>query len=135
MEHLSVMPISSRTPEGDPNRCTVCGKALRIEPSLDTRDAPCPHCGHLLWFESDVPMQIPEQPQRGSTEDLLRDVDQVLFNALMLICKSKFGPASAEVKAVLTTSFDERREVLMKRVRTASSWEQLTSWEQLIGTD
>src|SRR5438552_232687 len=44
------MNISSRTPEGQPNRCPLCGQDLRIEPSLATRDAPCPHCGHLLWF-------------------------------------------------------------------------------------
>jgi hypothetical protein len=42
--------ISSRTPEGAPNRCPVCAKALKIEPSTPPGDAPCPHCGHLLWF-------------------------------------------------------------------------------------
>jgi hypothetical protein len=30
----------------------MCGKDLRIEPSLPTGDAPCPHCGQLLWFIS-----------------------------------------------------------------------------------
>ncbi len=45
-----VMVISSRTPEGSPNRCPVCGKDLRLEPSSPFGDAPCPHCGHLLWF-------------------------------------------------------------------------------------
>jgi hypothetical protein len=45
------MPISSRTPEGDPNTCPVCRKDLRIDPStVPTKDAPCPHCGHLLDF-------------------------------------------------------------------------------------
>ena len=44
------MVISSRTPEGDPNQCPICGHHVRIEPSIDTRDAPCPSCGHLLWF-------------------------------------------------------------------------------------
>lgn len=44
--------ISSRTPEGQPNTCPVCGKQVEIEPSLPTGDAPCPHCGCLLWFES-----------------------------------------------------------------------------------
>lgn len=43
------MNISSRTPEGRPNRCPLCGKELYIEPSA-TRDAPGPHCGHLNWF-------------------------------------------------------------------------------------
>ena len=46
------MEPSTRTPEGEPNRCPVCGKDLRIEPSRPPGDAPCPHCGHLLWFPS-----------------------------------------------------------------------------------
>jgi len=42
--------ISSRTPEGDRNRCPICRHRCRIEPSCLTPDAPCPRCGHLLWF-------------------------------------------------------------------------------------
>jgi len=42
--------ISSRTPEGSDNRCPICAAAVRIEPSQPTSDAPCPHCGSLLWF-------------------------------------------------------------------------------------
>jgi anti-anti-sigma factor len=44
------MVISSRTPEGQPNRCPVCGDFLKMEPSNPAGDAPCPRCGHLLWF-------------------------------------------------------------------------------------
>jgi anti-anti-sigma factor len=44
------MVISSRTPEGTPNRCPVCGTQPKIEPSEPAGDAPCPRCGHLLWF-------------------------------------------------------------------------------------
>jgi anti-sigma B factor antagonist len=44
------MVISSRTPEGQPNQCPVCGSLLNIEPSDPAGDAPCPRCGHLLWF-------------------------------------------------------------------------------------
>src|SRR5690242_20174330 len=44
------MTISSRTPEGEPNRCPVCGNSLRLEPSVPPGDAPCPSCGCLLWF-------------------------------------------------------------------------------------
>jgi DNA-directed RNA polymerase subunit RPC12/RpoP len=47
------MTISSRTPEGDPNQCPICGHHVRLEPSIDTRDSPCPSCGHLLWFAQD----------------------------------------------------------------------------------
>jgi hypothetical protein len=42
--------ISSRTPEGAPNRCPICRSAIRIEPSRPFGDAPCPNCGCLLWF-------------------------------------------------------------------------------------
>ncbi len=46
------MVISSRTPEGDAHRCPVCGRDTRTDPStVPTRDAPCPHCGSLLWFD------------------------------------------------------------------------------------
>lgn len=42
--------ISSRTPDGRPNRCPVCDCELCIEPSQPAGDAPCPQCGVLLWF-------------------------------------------------------------------------------------
>jgi acyl carrier protein len=44
--------ISSRTPEGVPNRCPICDSSLCIEPSQPACDAPCPSCGTLLWFAS-----------------------------------------------------------------------------------
>src|SRR5215831_16885383 len=44
------MTISSRTPDGRPNRCPVCRRRLRLSPSWPSADAPCPHCGSLVWF-------------------------------------------------------------------------------------
>jgi eukaryotic-like serine/threonine-protein kinase len=44
------MEPSSRTTEGEPNCCPICGKTLQVEPSLPPGDAPCPHCGQLLVF-------------------------------------------------------------------------------------
>lgn len=44
------MDISTRTPEGLPSRCPICGKDVIINPSVPPGDAPCPHCGSLLWF-------------------------------------------------------------------------------------
>lgn len=44
------MQPSSRTPEGQPNRCAVCGQEFRVEPSAPPGDAPCPRCGSLAWF-------------------------------------------------------------------------------------
>ena len=44
------MEISSGTPEVQPQRCKVCGSEVKLEPSDPAADAPCPRCGHLLWF-------------------------------------------------------------------------------------
>ena len=33
-----------------PNSCPVCGSEVVVEPSRPACDAPCPNCGHLLWF-------------------------------------------------------------------------------------
>ncbi|MDA0835845.1 MAG: KOW motif-containing protein [Planctomycetota bacterium] len=44
------MNISSRTPEGLPQRCPICRNDVCISPSQPTGDAVCPHCGALLWF-------------------------------------------------------------------------------------
>src|SRR5262245_24399992 len=64
------MKPSSRTPEGFPNRCPVCGHNVDIDPSsYPIVDAPCPFCGHLLWF--DFPSQAPAPGYR--TELTLRD--------------------------------------------------------------
>jgi anti-anti-sigma factor len=46
----TTMIISSRTPEGRSNHCAVCNTDLVIDPSHHPGDAPCPRCGHLLWF-------------------------------------------------------------------------------------
>ena len=44
------MTAQSMSPEGPDWQCPICGHASRIEPSVDTGDAPCPRCGHLLWW-------------------------------------------------------------------------------------
>jgi acyl carrier protein len=45
--------VSSRTPEGDPFRCHLCGAASAVEPSHPAGDAVCPRCGQLLWAVRD----------------------------------------------------------------------------------
>ena len=44
--------FSPRTPQGRLNHCPICDKELVVEPlAVPMRDAPCPHCGCLLWFQ------------------------------------------------------------------------------------
>jgi acyl carrier protein len=47
------MAISSRTPEGVPHRCPVCGNESAVEPSYPGGDSCCPSRGHLLWWFRD----------------------------------------------------------------------------------
>jgi hypothetical protein len=60
------MVISSRTPEGEPDCCGVCLKPLMLEASEPTRDATCPYCGSLVWFE-------PRNPESSHLGDLLSE--------------------------------------------------------------
>lgn len=47
------MTISSRTPEGDPQHCPICGRRSHLEYSDPGGDACCPNCGSLLWWFRD----------------------------------------------------------------------------------
>ena len=48
---MRTLTISSRTPEGEPQRCSVCGAVVAMETSSPMGDACCPACGSLLvWF-------------------------------------------------------------------------------------
>jgi hypothetical protein len=47
------MIVSTRTPDGEPFRCPMCGKASTLEASVPPGDAACPHCGGLLWRHRD----------------------------------------------------------------------------------
>jgi len=40
--------IASRTPEGEPYLCPICGAFAPLETS-DAGDSLCPQCGQLLW--------------------------------------------------------------------------------------
>jgi hypothetical protein len=57
----------SRTPEGEPNRCPICGAQLQLEPSTPPGDAPCPQCGTLLWFDGGQYSPSPGTPSQPET--------------------------------------------------------------------
>src|SRR5215813_8492056 len=75
------MTISSRTPEGHPNRCPVCRRRLRLSPSWPSADAPCPHCGSLVWFPAaSIPRATDDGVATGSDftlEDFRRHLEQL----------------------------------------------------------
>ena len=52
------MTVSSRTPEGLPSKCTLCGAHANVDFSEPASDAPCPSCGHLLWASAQLIQSI-----------------------------------------------------------------------------
>ena len=73
------MTTPTRTPEGSPHECSICGKKTALEPSIPVGDAVCSRCGHLLmWFQKQIAGSFslsPEQvtPNVSFTEDLQAD--------------------------------------------------------------
>jgi acyl carrier protein len=69
------LTVSSRTPEGLPARCPICGNSFLLEPSFPAGDVPCPSCGHLLWWfhERFVQFAGPITPGSRLREDLKVD--------------------------------------------------------------
>jgi hypothetical protein len=49
------MTISTRTPEGWPAKCPICGHEICVDPSQPAGDAPCPRCGSLVWTAPNGP--------------------------------------------------------------------------------
>ncbi len=59
------MYTPTRTPEGSPGRCRVCGYRFYLEASWPGGDAPCPACGSLVWVGPVAPpVMPPDAPPR-----------------------------------------------------------------------
>jgi eukaryotic-like serine/threonine-protein kinase len=121
------MEPSTRTPEGEPNCCPVCGKSLCIEPSRPPGDAPCPHCGHLLWFEPSIVREstAPERLHDVATDvsvksfwDLLRQSDLVSRGQMKDLMKELSGEGAKP---------DDPRDLAIELVKRGV----LTEWQSL----
>jgi len=74
--------ISSRTPEGLPSRCPLCGADAAVVFSEPGGDAPCPGCGHLLWRAVELLERVRERlaetlgvdPEEVTAETSLEDL-------------------------------------------------------------
>ena len=67
---------ASRTPEGDPGRCLICGHDNSIEFSDPADDATCPQCGVLLWRSARLRKSL--DGLHGQEGLDLRDIQDVL---------------------------------------------------------
>jgi acyl carrier protein len=111
------MIVSSRTPEGVPNHCPVCGTALRIEPSQPLGDAPCPRCGHLLWFICNKLGVKTEQISRKTSfaEDL--GVDSLDIVELVMEFEEEYGVTIPDDQAERIKTVGDAINILEQLIR------------------
>ena len=82
--------ISTQTPEGSPGECPVCGHDFAVEPSaFPTRDAPCPSCGCLVWF--DEPEVLTVRFGEADPLDVLRELDENLADIQTTVVRLDFS--------------------------------------------
>jgi len=113
------MIISSRTPEGEPNHCPFCQRDVCLEPSTPPGDAPCPHCGCLLWFAVSPPARLPERPYVRNVGGRYMDAQGNILDPVTL--EVDFAATFASVVAPAHAG-EERR------VRPLRSWERILAW-------
>jgi len=76
---MSDSNVSSRTPEGLPSRCPICGADTDLEFSQPSGDAVCPNCGHLLWISTKVVSRL----RQFVTGELGVPVEEVSAKAIL----------------------------------------------------
>lgn len=89
------MTISSRTPEGEPHLCPVCGNVAAVEPSYPCGDSCCPACGHLLWwFRHRLSHEVGAAPdQIGLSSSFVEDLkaDSLEMVEMLIELEEEFG--------------------------------------------
>lgn len=85
------MTVSSRTPEGAPLECPLCGRTARLELCEPLRDATCPACGQLLtWLAH---RQNGNEKSPHSVDDVLENLkaDSLDLVELIMEMEDDFG--------------------------------------------
>ena len=117
------MQPSSRTPEGEPNRCPVCCKEFRLDPSRPPGDAPCPNCGSLAWFG--VRNQPSKRTDSANNHDFLfghacRKIDEGKFDLAIgvLHILTEHAPQHLDYRKALWRALKRKRRVPKVAQRT-----------------
>ena len=105
------MTISSRTPEGWPNRCSVCGHDFRLEPSPPAWDVPCPRCGALLWSQLQLAKALDQLSGDERTALELRYLHEPRCS-LPEIAQHLNRPTAKAVAGLLARALDKLRKLL-----------------------
>ncbi len=107
------MIISSRTPEGSPHRCPICGKIAALEPCYPGGDSVCPSCGHLLWlFRNRIGNDLGVNLDTIKFESLLRDESGVDSLDLVEILMELEEATGIKIPDDVAAEFRSVREVV-----------------------
>lgn len=104
------MPITTRTPMGQPYRCPICGEDTEHDTSL-ADDACCSACGRLLgWFREHVDEGLRLD---SSWPDL--NVDSIEFVELVMELEAVHGVHFSEAAAEEILTIADAIRALRKR--------------------
>jgi acyl carrier protein len=107
------MNVSSRTPEGLPHRCPVCGNYASVEPS-PAGDSICPSCGQLLWWFRDR-LGAGVELESLLTADLGADSLEIV--ELVMELEEEFGVSISDTEAEQIQTVEDAIRAIMKRRR------------------
>lgn len=126
------MTISSRTPEGMPSECPLCGARTNIEYSEPAGDAPCPNCGHLLWAAARLVQSVTKRfaellntsPGRITAETRFTDLigaDSLAAVELVMELEEEFDIQISESAAEHIQTIGDAVRYIENRQRSRSS--------------
>ena len=69
------MDVSTRTTEGLPNECPLCGKLMSAAPGEPLSDFVCPHCGSLFFGQISNPVPVPDDLRRLAERGVHAETD------------------------------------------------------------
>lgn len=105
------MVISSRTPEGHPFRCPICGQAAALDVSLPPGDSICPSCGELLWWFRD---RIGAEINSHTAFTTAFGSDSLDLLELVMEVEEKFGVTLADEDAEQVLTVADAIRILRK---------------------
>ena len=69
------MNIATRTTEGLPSHCPVCGKRMSVAPGEPLADLICPHCGVLFYANAHPLPPVPDDLKQLADQGVNADTD------------------------------------------------------------
>lgn len=90
---------ASRTPDGTPIDCPVCGLSDVVTPSTPPGDCVCPHCGSLVWVpESASSVKVAVRAFTNELQELVKREEALDYTVGFLVgglrkCLAAYGAA------------------------------------------